>query len=141
MSGKGDPFAADPLAEVIVGEATAAHVLPFPTEAKVEYLPVVIPQPEPEREVEVVAPTAADDDLIEGSLDDTYVPINVQQRLLYYWLTNGPPGAASMVAPGPPIDEPVVMPFPYGRSDLPEPSRRRIGFGDDGLSRVLVLRE
>jgi hypothetical protein len=132
----------DPLAEVIVAEAHAPHVLPFPTEAKVEYLPVVIPQPKLETEPAVVEDEIipAPSDLADGNPDDMRVPVYAEQRLIYHWLKNGPMWAASIVAPGPPLDEPVVTPFPYFRSDLPEAPRRHVDFGDDGLSRVILFR-
>lgn len=115
-------------------EAEAAAVtLPFPTEVKVDYPLAVIPQPQDDP---VPAPTD-DDDLLMGNPDDTYVPPEVEQRLIYQWLLVGPSWAPSMVmqAPDPPPDEaaPTVVPF---RQAMP----RRVGDGDDGLNRCIIHR-
>jgi hypothetical protein len=119
---------------VIVRDREQGFVLPFPSEVHVDQLPAVIAEPA----VDVAAAAAALPSLLEA-VDDTYVPPEVEQRLIYRWLRDGPPAwRASIVAQAAPVETPVVVPL--FRPDLPHGPHRRHDAGD-GTARVIRYRE
>jgi hypothetical protein len=115
--------ATEPVVETIVATETT-------TETVTEFLPVVIP-------TETVDAGGAPD--LGPSSEDTYVPEDDEQRLIYHWLVYGPEWRADIVVAPPPDDisipsDPVVNPLHF-------PRPRQIGHRDDGLRRMIKVRE
>jgi hypothetical protein len=100
------------------------------TETVTEFLPVVIP-------TETVDAGGAPD--LGPSSEDTYVPEDDEQKLIYHWLVYGPEWRADIVVAPPPDDisipsDPVVNPLHF-------PRPRQIGHRDDGTRRMIKVRE
>lgn len=118
---------------VVVREAEQSFVLPFPTEVHVDQLPAVIVETATETATEVPV-----EPVLLPVIEDTTVPPDVEQRLIYRWLYAGPWWAGQMVAQAPPAETRMVVPL--FRPDLPHGPRRRHDAGD-GTARVMLLRE
>lgn len=118
--------ATEPVVETVVATETI-------TEAVVEFLPVVVPVEAP---VDVV-PVENPNDL--GFIgEDSYVPEEIEQRLIYQWLMYGPDWRADIVTAPPPVDN-TIPPEVIDPQRFPRP--RNIGFYDDGTRRKILLRE
>jgi hypothetical protein len=73
--------------------------------------------------------------------DDAYVPDDIEQRLIYYWLSYGPKDYnASIVTQAPPPTPPVYEAPVINPLQHPPRPPRVIGFNDDGVRRAIVFR-
>ena len=101
------------------------------TTTVVEFLPVVVTPSE------ALDPGGPPD--LGPATEDAFVPYDVEQQLIYYWLVNGPPWRADLVEQPPPVDpglppDVVVNPLHFRRP-------RPIGQGvDDGMRRMIRVR-
>jgi hypothetical protein len=77
--------------------------------------------------------------------EENFVPDDIEQRLIYYWLLNGPEWAATICRLGEtyPAADPSTPPPDNVVEINPLRIRRPrvIGFDDDGVRRVIVRRE
>ena len=95
--------------------------------------------------LEVATVVAADDPPVDETppfVEDTFVPDDVEQRLIYYWLCYGPKEWAATVCT---LENPYPTTPPGGNVIEVNPMRfrrpRTVGFDDDGLRRVMVYKE
>jgi hypothetical protein len=115
--------ATEPVVETIAAVEVA-------TETAIEFLPVVVP-------TETADAGGAPD--LGPSGDDTYVPDDIEQRLIYQWLMYGPEWRAQIVEQPPPVDPGLPPDVVVNPLHFPRP--RQIGHRDDGARRMIKVRE
>jgi hypothetical protein len=118
--------ATEPVVETIAAVEVA-------TETVTEFLPVVVP-------TEAAAPV--DPSYLGPADEDTFVPYDVEQRLIYRWLLDGPDWRADIVVAPPPIDPTIpIIPPETDINPLRFSQPRQIGYRDDGTRRMIKVRE